>query len=66
MSCAHFYHTDDLMPRDASGVVRWPCCRCGAVAAVPYGLAVNGTIIGPGEEPPPPALWERLARALRK
>jgi hypothetical protein len=47
--CLHEFRGIDLQPRDAAGMVTWPCAKCGKVYREPYGvlMASHGTITGP-------------------
>lgn len=48
--CRHVYRGVDIVPRNAEGIVEWPCSICDHVARVEYGLQVireGGTITGP-------------------
>lgn len=45
--CRHLFRGVDLRPRDAAGIVSWPCARCGFVWRGEYGLKAPGTITGP-------------------
>lgn len=39
MFCSHeVYYDTDMQPRDAEGIVRCPCYKCGKMLAAEYGL----------------------------
>ena len=52
--CIHEFRGVDLPPRDADGMIRWPCSKCGEVFAMQYGLDAPGHILGPWTQPEPP------------
>ena len=45
--CRHVFRGPDLQPRDADGMVTWPCSKCGKVHRLEYGLLAPGEITGP-------------------
>ncbi len=53
--CDHHFRGTDLKPRDETGMVRWPCSKCGTVFTAPYGLLISehGSISGPWTEAHP-------------
>lgn len=58
--CRHQFRGVDLTRRDESGLVRWPCGRCGKVFTAPYGLAAaHGSITGPWLHNPPSTTTEK-------
>lgn len=44
---AHVFRGVDLQPRDADGMVRWACSKCGKLHLLEYGLQAPGKIEGP-------------------
>lgn len=47
--CRHVFSGAQMGQRDERGILAWPCCRCGQVFSVEYGLQVGryGVITGP-------------------
>lgn len=47
--CRHVFKGPDLGERDESGMVHWPCSKCGKEFIEPYGYAMisHGKIEGP-------------------
>jgi hypothetical protein len=44
--CDHEMYLDDLTPRDAAGMVRCPCHKCGKVLSAECGIALPGRWAG--------------------
>jgi len=51
--CKHEARLCDLQPRDADGMVTWPCRKCGKVWRGDHGLALPLTwrVVGPAVDP---------------
>lgn len=45
--CAHVFRGVDMQPRDSTGLLAWPCSKCGKVHRMEYGLLAPGKIEGP-------------------
>jgi hypothetical protein len=45
-SCKHTYKLSKIQLRNEEGVVEWPCSKCEKMWQGPYGMAVDGKIMG--------------------
>lgn len=45
--CRHVFRGVDMGPRDADGLLVWPCNKCGKEHRMEYGLLAPGEITGP-------------------